>query len=69
MGVRWDVATCVDCGEQRRVGHREWMRARQPRCNGCGGRVEASAAAAKEHVAHGDAVRNRRDDMDKKMGR
>ena len=57
MGQFKDKAHCVDCGAERVVKHREWIRASQPRCYSCGGRVERSAAAAEEHVAHADAKR------------
>jgi ribosomal protein S27E len=59
MGQRYDMGKCVDCGERRRVYHREWIRASSPRCLGCGGRVEPSDRAGKEHVKHNDESRLR----------
>mgnify|MGYP003138031276 CR=1 len=59
MGQYYDIGKCVDCGECRKVYHREWIRASSPRCLGCGGRVEPSAMAGKEHVKHNDEARLR----------
>ena len=60
MGSRYDMAGCVECGSRRRVYHREWLRASAPRCRACGGRVEESSAARKEHTTHDDEARGRR---------
>ena len=59
MGQRYDIGECLDCGERRRVYHKEWIRASSPRCLGCGGRVEPSVRASKEHVKHNDEVKLR----------
>jgi len=59
MGYRYDYGECLDCGERRRVYHREWIRAASPRCRGCGGRLEPSKQASKEHVKHNDEAKQR----------
>jgi hypothetical protein len=59
MGAKWDMGTCADCGLMRRVSHREWLRASQPRCRACGGRLEISSRARHEHKAHEGEARAR----------
>ena len=55
MGQYSDFANCLDCGAKRKVTHKEWIRAARPRCRACGGPLEASQAASKEHAKHGAA--------------
>jgi len=57
MGKCWDIAKCLNCGETRKVSHREWIRAARPRCLACGGPVEPSTAAHEEHIDHEDVGR------------
>lgn len=69
MGATKDLAMCVDCGVRRIVRHKEWIRASQPRCRACGGRLEMSATAYDDHVAHNDALKDDRHKRDLKTNR
>ena len=62
MGIRFDLATCVDCGTRRQVRHREWIHATQPRCFNCGGRIEPSGPAYEQHLVHNEAIREKCDE-------
>lgn len=67
MGRMRDWAKCVDCGSRRQVKHKEWIRASQPRCYACGGRVEPSDDAKDEHAEHHDASRENRSLIEQKQ--
>jgi len=69
MGRMKDWAKCLDCGERRIVYHKEWIRAARPRCLRCGGPIEPSKAAAKEHTVHYDGKKDIEVLRDRKMGR
>ena len=64
MGKFWDIATCLNCGERRRVYRREWIRAARPRCLACGGPVEPSKPAKSQHLDQDDVGRT----LQKKKG-
>lgn len=68
MGMKWDRATCLHCGAQRTVQHREWIRAKAPRCLICGGPIEPSKAARKEHIEDNDAKNRQRKSLRAKQG-
>jgi ribosomal protein S27E len=57
MGYKYDYGFCPDCGQKTRVYHREWLKARQPRCFACGATLQQSQASHKEHVKHEDVAR------------
>lgn len=59
MGQYWDIGKCRDCGKQRKVKHKEWIRAAAPRCYDCGGGLDPSEPAQEEHAGHHDEVKQR----------
>lgn len=69
MGIRKDWARCLNCGARRLVEHKEWIRRSRPRCLACGGAIEISSTAAKEHAEHTDAKKADQDKRDIQTGR
>lgn len=42
MASKYGVGVCIDCRHEQRVAAKEWLKAAQPRCRNCGGRLEES---------------------------
>jgi hypothetical protein len=42
MASKYGVGMCIDCHHEQRVVAKEWLKAAQPRCRNCGGRLEES---------------------------
>ena len=60
MGFKWDIGKCCDCGKFEKVYHREWTRASRPKCIACGGRLDPSEQATKEHAKFADVRKESR---------
>jgi len=42
MASKYGTGVCIDCHHEQRVAAKEWLKAAQPCCRNCGGRLEES---------------------------